>query len=264
MGFLTSYRNFDGTNDSVHCAMGACECVGAMSVFVVARRGVDGADQCLIAGHTSAGTGRWAFETLTTDALWWQSGGTGRAGPSIAVADGWCLLGVTRTAGTTTPRFHKFVYATNTWTHSDAASTTGNPLTTAGGTIRFGEHQNIDDFTGDIAASVLYNGATLSDSQVEDLAFSYDAWWAFGPAGLWRFDSPCAWAKVRDLTGKGADETVLNGTTRVTYGVVPGLWVPEKRRVRRAARLFLPNDANNGGGAAATLPHHLMLIGCGI
>ena len=69
---------------------------------------------------------------------------------SLVAADGWCLIAASKTSGTTTPRFHKYVYSSNVWTHEDGAATLADPSAPANNAW-LGALASSDFWDGDIA-----------------------------------------------------------------------------------------------------------------
>jgi hypothetical protein len=75
----------------------------------------------LMALHTSGGTATYALEIED------NGGGnsidfTGKVDHALTcpTSDGWVLIAATKAAGTSTPRMHKYVYSTDTWSHVNA------------------------------------------------------------------------------------------------------------------------------------------------
>lgn len=219
---------FDGTDDSVQCALGGCNQTGAVTLACVFKRAVNGVVHALVVNHDSGGTARAGMEiraaVAPTNAMTYSIGGTGAfSTTTVLAADGWCVIVMTKTAGTTTPRYHFKKEAAAGWVHENADKTLGNPTTQASGTVRFGEWAGIDDANGRMAIAAEWTVA-LTDLQCEELAA--EAGWlgntGGAPAGLWKFDS----ATLTDLTGGGADETVRTGTTLVSGDDPPFFWPP--------------------------------------
>lgn len=136
-------------------------------------------------------------------------------------ANGYVLLAGTKVSGTATPRFHQYIYGTNVWTHQNgnqgivgdgAGATTTCELGAFFGTF--------DPLDGDIAVAAVFP-TVLTDDQTELLAHSLMAWHSFTPEALWVLDQSSITQKVVDLTGGGADESAISGTTVATTSV-PG------------------------------------------
>lgn len=212
-------RNFDGANDSIHMSAGGLQSSTFGTFAIICKRNGTTFHN-LMTGHTSGGTSRMGLEIedngsgnhlqLQYDGTFVSTG----AGITIVNADGWVLLAAGKATGTTTPRGHKYVYSSNTWTHADFSGTATN-WTSIGstGTMRFGEWEGADDFNGDIAAAGYWSGRNLADAEVELLAVSLQGWFATAPDALWLFDQQSTTQNVVDLMGGGANQSALTGTT---------------------------------------------------
>jgi hypothetical protein len=237
-------RVFDGVDDEIRVATGAANPTGELAIWMVARRTATGVWGAPFAGHNSGGAYQWTFgfDQLDRAAFFVVAGGgiavtsfgTGTFGNSAT----WYLMAYTKAAGVNAGRFHYKALAAGAWTHVAGVTsgdslptiTPGNPATIAGGTIRFGEAQDTDDFNGRLAHAGLAGGAgaNLSDAAVEStfsglstaaaVAFAN----GFAIKGAWDFTQADTATDVTDLTGGGANETIVNGTTAATGDMPPG------------------------------------------
>ena len=133
---------------------------------------------------------------------------------AATAATGWVLVAFTKATGTATPRFHLYNYGTNTASHENAGGTLADP-TTPVTRAQIGRRQTTSTpryYQGDIAAVGVWN-AVLTDAQFEALAFSLSAWFAVQPKGLWLLDQSAVAQTVIDLTGGGANQSSITGTT---------------------------------------------------
>lgn len=152
-------------------------------------------------------------------------------------AMGWMLLAVTKTAGTTTPRAHRYRYDITSWDHQNMNSNIAPPTDPTASTEFYLGCLNSLNYTwhGNIACIGVWAGTALSDGQVETLYNSLDAWKTLSPTGLWLFEQATLTTKVPDLTGNDAYELSRNGTTIVeatglTFDVpIPALAIPPMR-----------------------------------
>jgi hypothetical protein len=204
---------FSGVNESVHTAIGGANQTGAFTLAAWLRKNTDGVFHAIIGNHDSGGTARCALELRNTNVVAYNDGAAGVFSTStVLVGDGWVLVVVTKAAGTVTPRAH--IYKGTSWVHENMSGTKADSLTQAGGTIRFGEWQGVDDFNGRLARAAEWNVA-LTDAQVEELYGDIARWLGNSggaPVGAWNFTS----SPLTDLTGGGADETARAGTTLVS------------------------------------------------
>jgi hypothetical protein len=125
-----------------------------------------------------------------------------------------------KASGTVAPRYHKYVMNTGAWTHSTGATTLGAGTTPgASGTWRFGQWQTTDFANGSMAAAAAWSGRNLSDAEAESLAGGFTAWWSLNPGAFWMFDQSVTTQAVADLTGNGANQSAITGTTVVLDGL---------------------------------------------
>lgn len=224
-------RTFDGADDEIRCDVGGCSLTGAFTIICVIRRNSNGANyHNLVTVHNSSLASTYGLEIENNsdgNQLQVQVGGTFVASTfTIMPADGWILTGAGKAVGTTTPRCHKYVYGTDTWTHQNAGGTAGNPATSAGGTVRFGEWEDVDDYDGDMAAAAIFD-RNLSDVEVEQMAHSLLSWVMLAPVGMWVLDQQAVGTAVNDWTGNGANQSAITGTALaassplITYGHEP-------------------------------------------
>jgi hypothetical protein len=216
-GEVPSYaRRFDGVDDDLRCSIGACNLTGALTIAALARRNTAGEQDPLVCNH-DASTSRARLEVKTSNVL-----GYNTSGSTFTVPVGeWVVLVATKAAGTVAPRFH--MRSAGSWTHETSSTTQPNPPTQAGGTVRFAEQSAFFFYSFDIACAAEWNLA-LSDAQVEELAGgSTQAWYNDSggvPVGLWDFNQSSTGTSVLDLTGGGADQSLITGTEVLSDGPV--------------------------------------------
>jgi hypothetical protein len=153
----------------------------------------------------------------------------------ITTTNSWWLVAVSKATGTVTPRIHYYNFSTDgarsagTTSHENASGTLGNPNSTAGGTMRWGEYNDIDD------ANIYLGTAAVWDVDIGDAGFNsiisaglktsslYNG--TTNPVALWEFNQANATDPVLDLvgfahsTGTGG---AINGTTIDTGNDPPG------------------------------------------
>jgi hypothetical protein len=211
-------RNFAGTGDSIGCAIGGCN-LGYGTFAAILTRPVDTALTAVIGVQTSGSTNRMRLQINATDELR-MTHGSAVDSPTIRVlaADGWVFVAAGKGTGTTTPRFHEYVYSTNTWIHEDGGATSADATVPGSdGFVRLGQNAGAaQSLQGDLLIAGYYAG-TLTDAQIESMAFSLSAWLsAPNLAGLWLLDQSLTTQNVIDLTGNGANQTTLVGTAVAT------------------------------------------------
>lgn len=214
-------RTFDGTNDQITLGIGALTGFAYGTLACIFKRSTDASWDALIVLHASGGAGssRSSIEISDGNRMTWQVGALARNSTfDVLVADGWQLLACTKTTGSTTPRFHRYVYSTGTWTHTDATTGSAADNSTPGGSGRvvLGEWEGDDDLGGDLAVAGAWSNRALSDAEVEHLAFSLAAWHSTAPTALWVLDQSATSQAVIDLTGNGSNQTSITGTAVAT------------------------------------------------
>ncbi|MEV8636873.1 hypothetical protein AB0395_35045 [Streptosporangium sp. NPDC051023] len=216
-------RTFNGTSDNLRASIGAFSSATAFGTMACIYKINSAKLQGLLGTYTSAGAVTWALELDAAGVMQGGNDSGASNGPTVSVADGWCIIAYGKASGTVAPRYHKYVLSTGVWTHSSGASTLANGTTTPGasGGWRFGQWQTVDFAAGTMAAAAAWTGRTLSDVEVETLAGGLTAWLSLAPGGMWVFDQHATTQAVVDLTGNGANQTTVTGTT-VSLDGVPG------------------------------------------
>jgi hypothetical protein len=157
-------------------------------LLVVVRRLVSG-----LAVHlsiVSGATNRAYLGVGATDLLRYSNGATFREASSLAApaTEGWVCLAVSKASGTTTARFHKFVYATGAFSHENASGTALADGLTGGAILLSRATPAGTTFQGSYAAAALFDRA-LTDAEFEAAAPSLSALKSASPNwGLWALD----------------------------------------------------------------------------
>lgn len=221
-------RTFDGVNDEFICSTGALSGMTYGTIAVIFRCDDFGLASGLFNPHNSGGTFLGALDvTASTGNVKWFSN-DGAQGPTISANIWYCLV-ARKATGTATARFSIFNYTTSAWAHQNADRTSINWASPgASGTIRH-SFQSSDDFIdGDIAVraawanSLPWSADSTGDANIvaTGLNFSLMGWINAAPSALWVLDQSDTTQKIVDLTGGGANQTSLTGTT-VSADAVP-------------------------------------------
>jgi hypothetical protein len=209
-------RNFNGSS-AVKMSAGAITTFAFGTIAVVLRVTTGGSSfRPITSADTSNANSLFLF---TNDSVNLQLTAGFVAAPTITApaTDGWILLAASKGTGSVPVRFHKYVFSTNVWTHENAASSSANSSTTTQSTFTFANTSG--GFVGDIAIGAAFVSQALSDAQIETLPFSVQSWMALAPSALWLFDQQATTENVLDLTGGGANQSLLTGTTVSTASV---------------------------------------------
>jgi hypothetical protein len=208
-------RNFNGTTDYLTGTVGALSGMdaGPITIAAIIRLDANTPGSSIIYAGGGDVTG---VDLGIYDGLFYL----GSQEPSLATAstaDGWHLVAANKAAGTATPRWHKYVISSDTWTHTNAGSTMGDGVAVAGGdTLQIGRWGTASTrFVGDIAIVGVWD-RVLTDAEIELLPFSLQAWYASAPKACLLLDQATAATSVVDLTGGGANITGGTGTTVAT------------------------------------------------
>jgi hypothetical protein len=233
-------RTFNGSSDVISLTVGGLASIGTGACTIAA---------IVKLGDTTDGCPLWMGSTGSADTHFleifggqWNYRGTNIMAGSTA--DNWHLIAATKTAGTTTPRGHKYVYGTNTWTHTNAGSTLADPSgTTAFAGIGRYQTAAAEFFNGDIAVVAAWSRA-LADVDIEQLAHSLQAWYAAAPLAGSVLDQQAVGTPINDWTGGGANQSAITGTTVSTNSAPIGYGFRSKlsTALTAAAASFVPQS----------------------
>lgn len=202
-------------NETLTVAAGAlADSTRAQTLFVVIRP-YDGVFESLSTDtdivHGMAGTSAsWSLFTASQQVF--ADGDFGSGGPQLSDKDTWYVTGVTKASGSAAYRYHVRPIG-GTWTHVDSGTTADGP----GGTdsVLFGQGPTRNNGKFQIAAAAVFAGA-MSDQDIESaLTDDMADWMAAQPLAAWQFNQATVGDDVTDLTGGGADQTAISGTTVV-------------------------------------------------
>lgn len=187
---------------------------GPMSAVIVFRMDQTGPDQQLMSARRVDEGQVWNI-LQSGGALFIETSAGFRSGPTGLLTDTWYMYLWSKNSGSAVIRDHLCEMATDTWTHTDR----GGALADGTGPV---DHLQMGDVAmrldGYIAAGAVAQFIPADDAAVEAMRPGLAEWLAggFSTGALWRMDD----TPVDDLTGNGADQTLLDGTT-VDLGVQP-------------------------------------------
>lgn len=203
-------RRFGGT-DTLTCAVGNANLTRAGTVILLVRAYDAVFD--LLTTSTDLVFGRngtadvWGLFLDASKIFATNDFGAGLSGPSDKNI--WYALAFTKASGTATYRYH-LAPVGGSWTHADSGSSNdGSGVTN----VLFGAGPVKGTAKFDIAAAATY-GTALNDAGVEALGTSSMATWlGASPSAAWQFNQASTATAVTDLTGGGADQTAVSGTS---------------------------------------------------
>lgn len=223
-------RGFDGVNDDFVTGTGALSGMTYGTVAILFRFTSNGLVQALFNPHNSSGTFLGTIGVLDTpNQMFWHTAGAGDSISGVTLtSDVWYLQVVRKDTGNVAARFSGYNYTTQAWSHATAANGRIN-WTAPGvsGTFKM-SFSSADWFKGDMAVRAAWPNAlpwaanSTGDALLEaaGLHFSLMAWINAAPSALWVFDQTDVAQTVRDMTGGGANQSSIVGTT-VTTDTVP-------------------------------------------
>ena len=222
-----SARSFTSSGTSrIAFAIGASTFTGDMTIMAITRRTTNAILHVVFyVGTATSGAARIQYAIDGSNNHNLRLGASTQALGTLTVADGWACHGVTRTAGTTTPRFHRYIYSSNTWAHGNAPGTLGDP-TTPSTTCYIGDWSSGGDAWGGDIQMVGYWNAVLTDVQIENLAFDLSAWYQVPPKGLWILDQETTSQSVPDTSGNGSNQSGIVTTGMGISAVSTPIWTP--------------------------------------
>lgn len=181
---------------------------------------------------TSARAVTLEWTIIDTEVFVMNTHGSPSSGPTTNTTDGWAIYSASKTSGTVAPRFHKYVFNTNTWAHSNGGSTIvdGSAPGTGGfvEVCRFDPTSSVEHFDGDVAAMALFP-YVMTDSESERLARGL--WQMWGPAFLCEFPASDQLTTAQQFGRLAGRQTGITGTTRAAVTDPPGFrYSPTNRR----------------------------------
>jgi hypothetical protein len=221
-------REFDGVDDLVELAAGTLgTLVQGANSFVVIAKLVNDNDKALVSFGAAANplAGLVVFSNAGQHQPGYQSnaGGTLVAGVDLTASDGWLLIGFSKASGSNKPRLHVYDYGGAAWTHVDADNAVADQPTNTVTRVAVGQ-----DAAGSNKAAIRLAVFGVWKSRLADADYesgmhsSLGAWSALTPDALCPFNQASTADPVADVTGNGADQTSITGTTVITGDDPPG------------------------------------------
>jgi hypothetical protein len=217
-------RTFNGSSDYIRQSIGGASAITHGTIALILRRTADGTTRGTVVCNDSSQAGVFGLEIRSTNAPRMATGAASAVASSMTVvsADGWVFLAAAKDTGNVKVRYAKYVYSTDTWTYDDSSANLANNATSAAsGYIRLGSWDNTftEYFTGEIAAAAVYANVKLTDTQMLGMPFDLAAWYNVAPTALWVLDQQDVGQTNNDLTGNGAGQSSISGTTVSTASV---------------------------------------------
>lgn len=217
-------REFDGVDDQIRCAPGAVSDVtfGALTIAFIVKWFSTEQGSPIYAGNTTGGDSiRMDVETFS-GTLYFAVEDNHVVMGSAPAENVWHLVAVSKTTGSDVPRFHHYDYSAGVWAHQDGDSTQVDG-TNVLDYVDIGPWDGVDFTDGRLAVLGVFP-ANYTDTAIETAGMeaALQNWVDDGPAALWPFDQDSVSTPLEDITGNGADQTSITGTTVVTGDDPPG------------------------------------------
>ncbi len=223
-------RELDGVDDEIVMSVGALSGITYGTVGILTNRLASSRGDTLIRFHSSTSdyTNRLNLEwTGFNDILFETSAG---ASAGYGTDTGWCLLVARKATGSATPRVSVYKYATSSWSHFNLGSSIADATSPgAGGSARFrgpfGSLANLRVAVRGVWSNALpWSADTTGDTALQSsgLKDTLQKWVDATPSALWAFNQTSTAAPVTDITGGGADQSSITGTTVISGDDPPG------------------------------------------
>jgi hypothetical protein len=213
-------RSFNGTSDWI--SFPVLDVTGAFTIAGLTKRAANTPWMAVLGSHNGAGTSLLTVEMegSATPRLQCDVNGSGAFSASqlASAASGWMIWAYSKAAGSSVVgEFSFYPLGTATWTQENGNNSIGNPPSQAGGSLRVGQFQGQDWFSGKMALLSIWNGTALSQAQVRALATNSRTsdWTGHAVAPSWVVEPGYGASTVNDLVGAG-NSTAITGTTIVT------------------------------------------------
>jgi hypothetical protein len=219
------YRHFDGIDDEQRVDIGACAITGSIAIHWIGNPASFAKQRLLVGLHSPAGALGYTLYHDATGIVNLWNGEKERGTPTPWLVEDQ-MQGIIAEKGTglVIPRFHHYLFDPETglptsWQHANGASAMGDgaAVAGAGATVRFAKYAgSANYFNGDYVAAAIRAATFANDAAVEAYAeMAVLEAMAEGAAGAWLWEQESVEEPLEDITGNGADEVFIVGTTAV-------------------------------------------------
>lgn len=220
-------RTFDGVNDDLVTTTGALSGMTYGTVAALFRYTSNSAFQSLFVLHSSGGSFLGSVVITDSNQMHCHNNIAGSSSGVTLSSAVWYLQVVRKATGSSVPRFSGYNYTTGAWSHAAGSAIANWVAPSSGGTVKCSWENSAEWFKGDLVARAAWSNALpwaasgAGDLILEaaGLQYSLMAWINAAPSALWVFDQADTGQTVPDLTGGGASQSSIVGTT-VTAGAV--------------------------------------------
>ena len=210
---------FDGVDDYIQFSAGAIDGTGALTVVAIVKMTANATSFRELLGWNSMDAVWGVNNQNPASPIWFPEDGPYTYDFTWTAEENWVLLGLSKIdGGPVQPRLHKYVYDTDTWTHTQPGNDISVELP-ACTSVKIGATGTPGNFMN---ASFLIMGwwdSVLADGDIETLIPGTDAWVDLSPAEAWRFNTMSA---IDSLTGTSTETTRVG--TSLNSGDAPAGW----------------------------------------
>jgi hypothetical protein len=251
-------REFSGaTGDDIICATGALAGFTHGTIAVIIKRSVVSNYRPLFNPHNAAGTALGSFLVWRpNNTLSWFKDAARSGGSTSLAVNTWYLLVARKPQGSVAARFSLYNFTAASWVHEIGGASVNDWIAPGSdGSIRFTYETELDNLDGRIAVrgawanTLPWSADSTGDASLEaaGLEISLQNWLTASPTALWAFNQDSITTPVADLTGGGADQTSIIGTSVVTTDDPPGFSFALPRWRRGDGVILRPFVKTSGG-----------------
>jgi hypothetical protein len=216
---VVNFRRFNGTSDVVTLSLGtAINTITFGTIAVLCRRTDNNNWNGPFCTRSSGLDAEMYLDIAPSSAspanVLWSSYGASQNNNNaftVASADDWVWIVITKATGNVAPRYHKYVMSTQTWTRGNGTGNIGDATSPSGGSLQIGNVAG-DFFKGDIAAVAVWTTA-LSDATLNNIPNNWTSGvLAASPQAAWLLNQASTGTSISDAVGT-ANQTALSGTS---------------------------------------------------
>lgn len=221
-------RTLNGSSDDIVFTIGGLSAMAYGTVAAIARFDDFNDWGTLFGPHDSGGSRVGSVQVQQSTGLFEWIQGLSTVQAQTLSTSVWYFLLVRKGTGNVTPRFSVYNYTTSAWSHQAGSMGCPNwPTPGASGTIRQSNAGTSDFHDGEIAVRAAWSNllpwaaTSGGDPLIEatGMHLSLAAWFNATPTALWVYDQSATTQTIPDLTGGGANQSSLSGTTVSTLSV---------------------------------------------
>jgi hypothetical protein len=205
-------RNF-ASGGVVRTAVGLADTPGAMTYVAFVFFGATEASQWMIARQDASHSGgtNWAGLGREPEIHFYPAG---QAAGFTCPTNEWVLVVGAKAAGSSKARYYYYRFTAGTWSSAESSAAYTSAYVGVPAEFQLGRWNGGEQFVGKYAAAMVFD-KVLSEAEVKALVgvSTISDWLGLGPKALWTFEQASIAEPVKDVTGNGADQISIEGTT---------------------------------------------------